>query len=189
MVTPKKRFWTASRRAWKDTRGAEILEMAFVLPILMMLLMGIFWMGRAYNVYESITRAAREGARYAVLPSCATCGNAITDTYSSTNSCLSNPTPVFTNHVLPALQASSLVDPTSLAGGSYCEEAVVLDPNADPSVQQCGVSVNITYPVQMAIPFTSLNATTINISTQVRMRFENQSVDTVTGNLQCPGVN
>lgn len=189
MVTPNKRLWTASRRAWKDTRGAEILEMAFVLPILMMLLVGIFWMGRAYNVYETITRAAREGARYAVLPSCATCGNAITDTYSSTNSCLSNPTPVFTNYVLPALQASSLVDPSSLAGGSYCEEAVVLDPNADPSVQQCGVSVNITYPVQMAIPFTSLNATTINISTQVRMRFENQSVDTVTGNLQCPGVN
>ncbi|MGH3628362.1 MAG: TadE family protein, partial [Sciscionella sp.] len=45
--------------------GAELLEFAFVIPLLLMLLVGIFWIGRAYNIYENITRAAREGARYA----------------------------------------------------------------------------------------------------------------------------
>src|SRR5260370_41615967 len=56
--------------------GAELVEMAFVLPLLLTLLIGIFWAARAYNIYETITRAAREGARVAVVPTCATCGNA-----------------------------------------------------------------------------------------------------------------
>ena len=51
----------------KDDCGAELVEAGFVLPILLMLLLGIFSFGRAYNVYQTITRAAREGARMAVL--------------------------------------------------------------------------------------------------------------------------
>ena len=51
------------------------MEMALALPLLLTLLIGIFWGSRAYNIYETITRAAREGARVAVAPSCATCGN------------------------------------------------------------------------------------------------------------------
>ncbi len=47
-------------------RGAELVEMAFVLPLLLTLLIGVFWAARAYNIYETITRAAREGARVAV---------------------------------------------------------------------------------------------------------------------------
>lgn len=43
--------------------------MAIVLPILLALLVGIFEMGRAWNVYQVLTNAAREGARAAVIPS------------------------------------------------------------------------------------------------------------------------
>src|SRR5260370_8971396 len=57
--------------------GAELVEMAFVLPLLLTLLIGVFWAARAYNIYETITRAAREGARVAVAPSCSACGNAV----------------------------------------------------------------------------------------------------------------
>src|SRR5215470_4579634 len=91
-----------------DDSGAEVFELALVLPVLLMLVLGIFWIGRAYNVYETITRAAREGARYAVLPSCATCGNTTTDSYQSAGSCLTNPTTIFSNYVSPALSASNL---------------------------------------------------------------------------------
>src|SRR5712692_8523249 len=59
----------------RDERGAELFEAALVLPILLTLLLGMFWLGRAYNIYQTITRAAREGARFALAPSCATCGN------------------------------------------------------------------------------------------------------------------
>ncbi len=161
----------------------EIVEAALVLPLLLTLVIGIVWIGRAYNIYQTITRAAREGARYAVLPSCASCGDAYVDTYATLNTCLTNPTNVFTNFVSPALSASAL-DPKSVQ--NYCQQAVVLNPNTDISVQQCGLAISFGYPVQMVIPFTSLNATTINIKTQVRMRMENQGVDNIAGNPQCP---
>ena len=67
------------RRARDEERGAELFEFALVVPVLLALLLGVFWMGRAYNVYETITRAAREGVRYAVLPSSMAQGNTFPD--------------------------------------------------------------------------------------------------------------
>jgi Flp pilus assembly protein TadG len=164
--------------------GAELVEFAFVVPLLLTLLLGIVWMGRAYNIYQTITRAAREGARYSVLPSCATCGGTMADTYASVNTCLGTGSNAFTNFVSPALQASSL-NPASVL--NYCQAAIVLNPNTDTSVQQCGVAISFKYPVPLAIPFTSFRAMTINIPTQVQMRMENQSVDSTQGLPQCPG--
>jgi Flp pilus assembly protein TadG len=175
-------FARASRAASAEA-GAEVFEFALVLPLLATLLLGIIWMGRAYNIYQTITRAAREGARYAVLPSCATCGNSYPDTYSSAGTCLHNPTNVFTNYVAPALSAANL-NPSKVS--NYCQEAAVLNSSSNSSVYQCGVIISFTYPAQLAIPFTSLNGTTVNIKTQVAMRMENQSVDQSSGNAACP---
>jgi hypothetical protein len=55
---------------------------------------------------------------------------------------------------------------------TYCQKTQWLE-GTDP--QQCGVVVSFNYPVQFAIPFTSLNGTTINIKTRAQMRQENQS--------------
>src|SRR6266849_513213 len=75
----------ASRRLVRSERGAELVEAALVFPLLLALIVGGFWLGRAYNIYESMTRAAREGARFALAPSCATCGNTFpTDTEVTT---------------------------------------------------------------------------------------------------------
>ena len=41
--------------------GSEIAEAALVLPIFFMLMLGIYWFGRAFNVYATINHAAREG--------------------------------------------------------------------------------------------------------------------------------
>jgi len=178
---------------WVDDSGAELVEAAFVIPLLLMLLLGIVWLGRAYNVYETITRAAREGARYAVLPSCATCNpaNQMTETYTSagtTNSpaCLSNPTYEFTNYVAPSLLADHLDPNNKVVQQTFCQQAVVMNPTSDSSSQQCGIEVSFKYPVTFAIPFTSLNATTINIPTSVTMRMENQPVDGSSGQPTCP---
>lgn len=145
--------------------GAELFEFAIVAPLLLMLLIGIVWIGRAYNVYETITRAAREGARYAVLPNSVASGNVTADTLSA--SCSTN-TNTYNNYVVPALKADGL-DPTNVK--SYCQKAAWLE-NTYP--QQCGVSISFEYQVQMAIPFTPLNATTINIPADAQMRLENQ---------------
>jgi len=63
----RRRGWRAIRPAMKHRRGAEIIEMAFVLPILILLSMGIIEFGRGMIVEEIITNAAREGARRAVV--------------------------------------------------------------------------------------------------------------------------
>lgn len=48
-------------------RGAVMLELALVVPILLVLLVGIIDFGRAYSYQESIQGAAREGARVLAL--------------------------------------------------------------------------------------------------------------------------
>lgn len=44
-------------------QGAVAVEMALLLPVLILLLMGIMEFGRAYNAQVTLTNAAREGAR------------------------------------------------------------------------------------------------------------------------------
>src|SRR5258707_13415365 len=68
----------ATTRLAGETRGQEIAEAALVLPILFMLMLGIFWFGQAFSIYGTITHAAREGARAAVASVCATCGPPLT---------------------------------------------------------------------------------------------------------------
>lgn len=48
--------------------GQSLVELALALPILLALLVGIFEFGRAWNVRQVLTAAAREGARMAVIP-------------------------------------------------------------------------------------------------------------------------
>lgn len=144
---------------WKEELAAELVEAAVVIPLLLMLLLGIFTFGRAYNTYQTITRAAREGARELVLPSSAASGST---TYSASY--------VQTNFVYPALQASSL-DPTKVT--NYSTTYVLLDPN-DPVPSICGVQISFKYPYTYSLPFTTLNLSTINLTTVVQMRMEDQ---------------
>ncbi len=49
----------------KSERGANLLEMAIVTPVLLLLLAGVVDLGRAFYSYVVIANAAREGARIA----------------------------------------------------------------------------------------------------------------------------
>jgi Flp pilus assembly protein TadG len=48
-------------------RGATAVELALLLPVLLLLLFGIIDLGRALNAQITLTQAAREGARLAAL--------------------------------------------------------------------------------------------------------------------------
>jgi len=52
----------------KNERGQAMLETAMVLPLILLVSVSIFEFGRAYQTWEVLTNAAREGARVAVLP-------------------------------------------------------------------------------------------------------------------------
>lgn len=138
----------------REARGTELFEFALVLPILMMLLIGTVWIGRAVSVYQALGRAAREGARVYLATTCATCGNTQND-----------PTTTIDN----VLTAASL---------DFTQASVVFNNNqpldsGDPANYRVqGVTVSVTYPVQLNIPFTPQNATTINVTSVVSMRQE-----------------
>ena len=51
----------------KSERGAALIEAAVTLPMLLLVAVGIFEFGRAYQTWQILTNAAREGARMAVL--------------------------------------------------------------------------------------------------------------------------
>ena len=51
----------------KKEKGASAVEFALILPILLMLVFGIFQFGIAYNNWIALTHAAREGARLAAV--------------------------------------------------------------------------------------------------------------------------
>jgi Flp pilus assembly protein TadG len=51
------------RRPGQSERGAELIEFAFVLPLLLMVCIGVIDFGFLFRDYEVLTNAAREGAR------------------------------------------------------------------------------------------------------------------------------
>jgi Flp pilus assembly protein TadG len=51
----------------KNERGAALLETAITIPIILLISVGIFEFGRAYQASQVLTNAAREGARIAIL--------------------------------------------------------------------------------------------------------------------------
>jgi Flp pilus assembly protein TadG len=115
----------------RETSGAEIAEAAVILPLLFMLLFGIMWFARAFNIYTTINRAARQGALVAATNNCATCGNtAPTQAY------------IQTNVVNPILTAAHL-DPAQVQNFTVTQN-VILNPGS-PQIE-IGTVVSMQYP-------------------------------------------
>jgi Flp pilus assembly protein TadG len=172
------------RRLLVGTNGSEIAETAAVLPILFSVLLGVFFFGRAYNIYGTITQAAIQGARAAVAPACATCPGSLLPADQ-----------IATNVIAPVLQASKL-DPALVqsltpaacpCGTVACGTPVACDPagvSATPSIcvqqnvtltntagnPQCGTSVAFQYPYGFNLPFQSF---TLQMKATAQMRGEN----------------
>ncbi|MGD0179069.1 MAG: TadE family protein [Terriglobales bacterium] len=182
---------TSLRKILTGSVGSEIAEAALVIPIFFMIMLGIYWFGRAFNTYATINHAAREGARVAVAQTCATC--------ATPNG---QPTPdAIATQVKQALQASSL-DPsqttnageplnriacgggttTCKAPGGVGEPQICIYYNvqlqaaasltAGSGAPACGVSVQFQYPYQFALPYTSLNMQKIMLNAGVQMTGE-----------------
>lgn len=58
---------TTRIRARRATRGQTLAEFALVIPIFLLILMGLFDLGRAVFIYNGLTNAAREAARLAIV--------------------------------------------------------------------------------------------------------------------------
>jgi Flp pilus assembly protein TadG len=115
-------FWLNLGR---NTRGSEIAEFAMILPLFFMILIGIFYFGQAFRIYGTITHAAREGARAAVAPACATCTGANDPSQNAYNAIQSallaaklDPNQLQQPIPLPPVCSCSLGSGTNCSGGS-----------------------------------------------------------------------
>jgi Flp pilus assembly protein TadG len=166
-----------------ETTGAEIAEAAAVLPLMFLMLLGIFWFGQAFSIYGAITRAAQDGARAAAAPYCATCSTANTPATNAVNAVNASlrasrldparvqaPSPPQT--FTPCSGASTGC--ATVSGSNVCVQAPVQISNTSGGSRLCGVSVSFKYPFQFWLPFTSLNKQLILLSASARVRMENQ---------------
>ena len=144
-----------NRKARDNEKGAELIEMAFVLLLFLVLMIGVFEFGRAYNIYQNITNAAREGARFAVAP----------QRGGTTN----YPNNTEVSDVISSFMRSSYLNP-AVATINIQLNNQNIDPSCTPCVAgggcACGTRVSISYP------FSFLFYGGANISTTVLMRNE-----------------
>lgn len=166
-----------------DTRGAEIAEAAAVLPLMFMVLLGIFWFGQAFSIYGTITRAAQEGARAgAAATQCATCGSgtsAATNAYNAVEAALVAGKLDASN----ARQLSSALNACGGGGSPSCDgvssnicvqTSVQVSNTSSGATGVCGVAVTFQYPFQFWLPFTSLNKQQIWMTASAQVRTETQ---------------
>jgi hypothetical protein len=173
------------RQWWKqivrETSGAEIAEAAVVLPLVFMLLLGIYWFGRAYNIYSTATQAAQVGAGVAAKPYCAICtgggswsttsfpndATVITAVQNSLSASKLDPAQVTAYTLSPAPTACVNVTPAGVcttdptSNITVCRNVQLNPGGAGP--QECGTVVSFHYPYQFYFPFTSLNFQLVNL--------------------------
>ena len=167
-----------------EVSGAEIAEAAAVLPLMFLILIGIFWFGQAFSIYGAITRAAQDGARAGSLPYCVTCtqpstaaANAIAAVQNDLLASKLDPSKAQQPSPLPSVQACSQGASVTCDGAStnVCVQApILLTRTADRASGLCGISVSLSYPYRFWLPFTSVNNQTILITASSRMRMETQ---------------
>jgi Flp pilus assembly protein TadG len=174
----------------RETHGQEIAETAVVLPLLFLVLIGIFWFGQAFRIYGTLTQAARAGARAAVAPACATCGaatntptqnavNAVTNSMSAAHLNTAQLKPWGTGWNPPTLCSCGSTDSacdggapvqcdTSVAGNNVC-----VKPNVQLSYTTvlngagvCGTSVSMgyKYPASFTLPCWPQPCTSLDLS-------------------------
>ena len=49
-------------------KGAQLVEFALILPLLLVIVVGIIEFGRGFNIYHNVTNGTREGARLSAKP-------------------------------------------------------------------------------------------------------------------------
>ena len=114
------------RAGARGERGAELIEFAFVLPILLLVAFGIIDFGFLFKEYEVVTNAAREGARLKSLG-------------DSTGYSTADVQARVAQYVINGGLDGSLLQPVSVTAAS-------IPVNAANTVNASGYTVTVTYP-------------------------------------------
>jgi TadE-like protein len=174
------------KRLTGEAGGSQVAEFAVVLPIVVMLLFGILWFARAFNIYSTITYAAREGANAAVVgnaPTCATCGTPPTPPQAAAAAVARVQEVLQASHIDPGQIQTYIPSPaptggacgtmttTTVSGVKVYSNARLNAATSDPP--SCGVIVSFQYPFTFSnMPFASINKQTVYLKADAQMQGE-----------------
>ena len=164
---------------WQGRAGQSLVEMAMVLPVLAFLTFGLLDFGRAYYFQVSVTNAAREGARVAILniytgpynPNCSTVSTCPVQTDTNIVNAVYNEltySGITPNSVTICPPHDSTM---STAGCPDASNRVDKWVSGDSSQQNYYVTVNVKYDFQLFTPLMQqLVGNPIHMSVSVQMR-------------------
>lgn len=145
-----------SQKLIKTERGAELVEFALVLPLLLLLCLGVIEFGRAYYTYNLLTKAVRDGARFAA-------SSQVSSTGVLTNAALTSTKNVVVFGNTAGTGTRKIGD---LQTNQVFVDQQVLNPG-DPTVQY--TTVRVAYPY--APLFKLVMPSTITFAPSVKMHF------------------
>jgi hypothetical protein len=160
------------RRSEKRERGASLVEFSLVLPILFLVLVGIFEIGMAFKSYLTVAYLAREGARLAAFTGTNPNADCITVTALAAQM---GPQDLARLDRIEIFKANSAGNPTPgyintfrFTGANHQTD---VSPSGTPPLDVIGVRVVITHPwITQFPPF--FGSLTVNENTIVRMEPE-----------------
>jgi hypothetical protein len=185
------KFSVPGLESLRESSASQIAEAAVILPMLFMLVLSIYWFGRAFMIYGTINHAAREGVRAAAVPSCANCippcawpgsslpcdsviATTVTAVLQAANLDPAQAQPFTPNPLPPAcpdVQPQGACAVVSTGQFTICRN-VVLNPNST-SPPVCGAIVSFQYPYEFPLPFTSLGNNSVLLKAQAQLGEEN----------------
>jgi Flp pilus assembly protein TadG len=114
-----------------SSRGQGLVEFAIVLPVLMLLLVGFFDLGRVILAHDALSHAAREAVRYAIVH-----GASSANPLSGPNACPVGPLPSVV--VAPAPSASC-------PHPSPSKESIRIEARQQAAMARSDVTVEVCY--------------------------------------------
>lgn len=131
------------RKVIKSEKGQAMVELALIVPILLLLIFGVVEYGRIFGAYLAVTNGSREGAR--------------TATVGATDSAISE--------AVKARTEAMKLDSTKLT--------VAITPDSTNRTRGSSVTVEVTYPVPMYDPFfTTIVGSSYTVKGKTIMRLE-----------------
>lgn len=141
-------------RLARSCRGQSIVELALILPVLTLLLLGIMEGGRIFSSYIELENVAREGARYASL----------------------NCTSISVrDDQIPGWVASTLVPwlESRLSTLDFDLLSVTFNRTTSPNGAETWVQLDVSYPLEIQTPVISdITGNPFNLQSKMVMRSE-----------------
>src|SRR5687768_15403499 len=123
-----------------ERRGQSMVEFALILPVFVLILVGLFDVGRAVYAFNTVNNAAREGARWAIVDQTVThIDDRATSVASGLGLSADHVDVDFVEYNAPTVDCTAFVPDGSPDGETH-------------GVKECMAVVTVTYPYVAATP-------------------------------------